>query len=66
MAEAGNSAPASDHHHTHVHPSCLYLLSEMIGVVPLTAGCTLAPVTSVTIIPVAPARLERPPRTATA
>lgn len=66
ISEAGNSAAASDHHHTHVHPSSLYLLTEMNGVVPLTGGSTLAVVTSDTFISVAPSRLERPPRTALA
>lgn len=64
--EADNVATASDHHHTHVHPSFLYLLTEMIGIVPLTVGNTLAAVTSDTFISVSPSRLERPPRAALA
>lgn len=61
-AEEGNAATASDHHHTHVHPSFLYLLPGMIGVVPLTVGNTLAAAAPATFISAAPSRLERPPR----
>lgn len=56
----------SDHHHDHVHPSFLYLLTEMIGVLPLTAGNALAVVTSNIFISVSLSRLERPPRAALA
>lgn len=58
------NATMDDHHHTHVHPSFSYLLSDTIDVT-LSENCTLLIAGTTSIFVSAPqARLDRPPEAA--
>jgi hypothetical protein len=60
--EAGQLTPASDHQHFHVHPGFTTILSDIIGVIPLTDGSTLVAAPAATFISAPQTLLERPPR----
>ena len=61
-----DSTEASDHHHIHVYPSFIYLLSDVADVVPLAAESDLVATPLAVFISAPLSRLERPPKTSLA
>lgn len=66
VGQEGNTAPthhASDHHHSHVNPVFISILSASIGLnLPIAKSALTFPSTE-TFNSAHPSRLERPPRT---
>lgn len=65
-ADASGEAPAANHHHAHVHPAFSSLLSAELGVMPFEGRHALFGLPAPHCDSAPRARLDRPPRAASA